>query len=65
LEVDKMFYRLNAKQLNAIKLLTIGNDSLEEIAKKCGVTRMTLWKWRQQPSFKKALEIALDVKNNV
>ncbi|OLO38962.1 hypothetical protein BTR23_10480 [Alkalihalophilus pseudofirmus] len=58
-----MFYRLEKKQRLAIKLLLNKKHKLEEIAKICGVSRMTHWKWRQEPSFQKVLEIEKELHN--
>ncbi|WP_227936737.1 phBC6A51 family helix-turn-helix protein [Alkalihalobacillus deserti] len=52
-----MYKRLEQKRLFAIKLIISKRYSINEIAERCNVSRMTLWKWRQQPSFKKKLEI--------
>ncbi|MBP3953097.1 phBC6A51 family helix-turn-helix protein [Bacillus suaedae] len=52
-----MYKRLEPKQLLAIELLSSKRYSINEISHKCNVSRMTIWKWRQDPSFKKVLDI--------
>ena len=54
-----MYKRLEKNQLTAIKLILSNEHAIGEIAELCNVSRMTLWKWRQQPLFKKTIEIEL------
>ena len=46
---------LSSKQLKAIELLAIGQQSLTDITKEVGITRDTLWKWRKKATFRKAV----------
>ena len=48
---------LNPKQKQAISELTRqGNNSLQEVAKKVGISIATLYRWRKKPEFSTALE---------
>lgn len=49
--------RLDERQLNAIVELAKPNrDTYEEIANKVGVSKVTLWKWRNDDTFNEELK---------
>ena len=51
---SKQNYGLSAQQTKAAELL-VSNDihrlTMEQIAEQCGVSRVGLWKWRNDPDF--------------
>lgn len=47
---------LNKKQLEAAKMIAEGQLTLEEIAEKCEITSRTLYNWKKQEEFQKAID---------
>ena len=51
-----MLVSLNKKQLEAAKMIAEGQLTLEEIAEKCEITSRTLYNWKKQEEFQKAID---------
>lgn len=52
--MGKRKYVLSAQQMKAAELFAmqdVNHMKVEEIAQEVGVSRITLWKWRQEPEF--------------
>lgn len=49
----------DGKKLMAIELLALGEYTLTEIEKRVGIADSTLWRWRQDPEFNKAVQQAV------
>jgi transposase-like protein len=47
---------LDEQHFRAVKLLADSRLNHEDVARQLGVCRMTLYRWRQRPDFKRALQ---------
>ena len=52
--------RLSDRQRTAVVLLVLG-DRIGNVAEKIGVCRTTVWRWRQNPDFRHALDKAREL----
>lgn len=47
---------LSKRKLKAVKLIAEGNKTVEEIAQECKVSRQSIYNWKKNEEFKKAID---------